>query len=137
MAEEIARNFLGEPVDAPVPAPVDSAPVAGASFDLGQFNSVPLSIANAVDANGNAVDTAGVLPAWSASDGSVVTLSDQADGTTVVTRVSADGGSVDVTAEITNADGSTASATISLTLGSQVAPSDNIVSFDIVPGTPS
>jgi VCBS repeat-containing protein len=112
--------------------------VSDLSNDLGINSQLPLSIGNAVDSNGSPVDTTGVLPVWSSSDEGSLTLSDQADGSTLAVRAIKSAGSAVVTATITNADGSTATSTISISFADLGGgTSGSIASFDIVPGVPS
>ena len=107
------------------------------TFDLGTFNQVPLSI-SATDANGNTVS--GVLPVWTDDDpaGATITLTDQADGSTIAVRVSTKSGTANITATVTNADGSTVSDTLTITIGDTGTGTPGAVAnVTIVPGQPS
>lgn len=104
------------------------------SFDLGTFDKVPLSFLG-TDINGNLVP--GVKPLVESSDPTVVTLSDNGDGTATAARVTADAGTVTITATVTNPDGSTASGEMTLSLGSKTAPPTDVVDIEIVAGQPS
>jgi hypothetical protein len=114
--------------------------VSDLTNDLGTNSQLPLSIGNAVDSNGSPVDTTGVLPVWSSSDEGSLTLSDQADGSTLAVRAIKSAGSAVVTAVVTNADGSSATSTMTISFADQgggTGGAGSIASFDIVPGVPS
>ena len=104
------------------------------TFDLGTNSQVPLSAID-TDANGNVMT--GVPTVFSVPDSTVVTLTDNGDGTATAVRVSKDAGGVVITATATNADGTTASGTLNLTLASQVPPVVDVTNVEIVPGIPS
>ena len=104
------------------------------SFDLGTFTQVPIS-AIVTDASGNVLSDKTV---FTTPDSSVVTLQDQADGTTVAVRVSSASGSVTVTGTVTNADGTTASGTLTLSLGSGTGTGTGAAAnVELVAGIPS
>src|ERR1035437_817825 len=105
-----------------------------ATFDLGTNAQVPISAID-TDASGSVVT--GAKTVFSVPDSTVVTLQDQADGTTVAVRVANTSGSVVVTGTVTNADGTTATGTLTLSLGAQVPPVTDVTSVELVPGTPS
>lgn len=109
--------------------------VSDSTFDLGTFSQLPISVVD-TDASGNLVQGA-PNAVFTASDATVVTLSDQPDGSTVAVRVSDSAGSVVITATVTNADGSSASGTLTLSLAAVVQPVANVTDVQLVPGTPS
>ena len=74
---------------------------------------------------------------FTSSDSTVLTLTDQADGTTIALRATKSSGSVTVTATATNADGTTAVGTLSITFSAQVPPVVDVSNVEIVPGIPS
>lgn len=105
------------------------------TFDLGTLNTVPLS-AIATGASGDVL----TLPTvWSVDDPSVVTITDNGDGTAVATRVVVTSGKVTVTATVTNPDGSTVQDSLEIDLASQTpAPAgENATAVVIVPGVAS
>lgn len=104
------------------------------SFDLGTFSQVPISAID-TDVDGNVVT--GVTTVFSVPDSTVVTLQDQSDGTTVAVRATKDAGSVVITGTVTNADGTTASGTLTLSLSAIVPPVPDVTNVELVPGTPS
>ena len=103
-------------------------------FDLGTFSEVPISAID-TDTNGNVVT--GVPTVFSAPDNTVVTLQDQSDGTTVAVRATKDAGSVVITGTVTNADGTTASGTLTLSLSAVATVVSGVTSVELVTGTPS
>ena len=103
-------------------------------FDLGTFSEVPISAID-TDTNGNVVT--GVSTVFSAPDSTIVTLQDQSDGTTVAVRATKDAGSVVITGTVTNADGTTASGTLTLSLSATTPVVSGVTSVELVPGTPS
>ena len=105
-----------------------------ATFDLGQFTSVPLSTV-ATDANGNQL----TLPTvFSVDDTSLVAITDNGDGTAIASRVDAtSAGSVTISATVTNPDGSTVTGTLTFSLSAQSTPAANAVDVQIIPGQPS
>jgi hypothetical protein len=110
--------------------------VSDQTFDLGTNTSVPLATIQS-DSSGNIL-IPGEAVVWTSDDESVITLTDNGDGTVTAVRVSADGGSVSVHASVTNADGSVVEGTISLSLAAQGAGGGNgVADVTIVPGTPS
>lgn len=110
-------------------------PVSDNTFDLGTFTQVPLSII-ARNAAGDTVP--GVTPVWTSDDESIVTIKDNSDGTVTAVRVITTAGSVTIRASVTNADGSSAEGTLTLTLADQGTGTDTIVTdVEIVPGEPS
>lgn len=108
--------------------------MADTTFDLGVFSEVPIS-AVTTDADGDVLT--GVPTVFSVPDSTVVTLQDQSDGTTVAVRATKDAGSVVITGTVTNADGTSASGTLTLTLSALVPPVEDVTSVELVPGTPS
>ncbi len=108
--------------------------MADATFDLGTNTQVPLSTI-LTDDDGDLMT--GVPTVFSVPDSTVVTLTDNGDGTATAVRVSKDAGSVVITATATNADGTTASGTLTLSLASQVPPVEDVTGVEIVPGIPS
>src|ERR1035437_3174683 len=103
-------------------------------FDLSTYSQVPIS-AITTDVNGNLVT--GVPTVFSTPDSTVVTLQEQSDGTTVATRVTNDASSVVITGTVTNADGTTASCTLTLSLSATTPVVSGVTSVELVPGTPS
>lgn len=103
--------------------------MADTVFDLSTFSNLPLV---ATDENGNPITSLTVT--WSVPDATVVTLTDNGNGTATLVRSAAAGGTVVVTATVANADGTTASGTLTVTL-SAVTPS--VTTLTIVPGSPS
>ena len=103
------------------------------TFDLGSYTQVPIS-AIATDAAGNVVSATTV---FTTSDSTVVTLQDQADGTTVAVRVSSAAGTVTVTGTVTNADGTTASGSLTLTLSGGSTGAGPVANVELVAGVPS
>ena len=108
------------------------------TFDLRTSTQVPIS-AIATDAVGSVV--VGAKTVFSVPDSTVVTLSDQSDGSTVAIRVANTAGTVVVTGVVTNADGTTATGTLTLSLSGGTTPpppySSNVTNVELVPGTPS
>ena len=103
-------------------------------FDLSTYSQVPISSIT-TDVNGNLVTV--VPTVFSAPDSTVVTLQEQSDGTTVATRVTKDASSVVITGTVTNADGTTASGTLTLSLSAVAPVVSGVTSVELVPGTPS
>lgn len=101
------------------------------TFDLGTFSQVPLTVVDK-DAAGDVVP--GVSAVLTSSDPTVLTLQDQADGTTLALRATKNAGTVTVSAVVTNADGTTATGTLTITLASAFG---DVTDVTIVPGTPS
>src|ERR1035437_445030 len=111
-----------------------TTPMSDSTFDLGTFTQVPIS-AIVTDASGNVLSDKTV---FSTPDSSVVTLQDQADGTTVAVRVSSASGTVTVTGTVTNADGTTASGTLTLSLSSGSGTGTGAAAnVELVAGIPS
>jgi hypothetical protein len=109
--------------------------MAPATFDLGTFSKVPLTFVE-VDANGNLV-TPGVAPVVTSSDETIAVIVDDGAGNKSVARVAQTAGSVTVTATVTNADGSTATGTLALTLAAVGGgTTSNVADITIVPGIP-
>ena len=108
------------------------------TFDLGTNTQVPIS---AVDTASDGSLIAGAKTVFSTPDSTVVTLSDQSDGSTVAIRVANTAGTVVVTGVVTNADGTTATGTLTLSLSGGTTPpppySSNVTNVELVPGTPS
>jgi hypothetical protein len=108
--------------------------MADTTFDLGTNSQVPLSVI-ATDASGAIVP--GATATFASSDDTVLTVTDNGDGTAVAVRASVAGGTAVVAAVVTNPDGTTASGTLTLTVGSQSTLSTNVTAVEIVPGLAS
>lgn len=110
--------------------------MSDSTFDLGTFSQVPLS---AVQTTADGTVVPGGPVTWASGDETVLTLEDNGDGTVTAIRAITGPGGVTVTATVTNADGSSASGTIALTLSDTTPPPppDVVTDVAIVPGTPS
>lgn len=105
------------------------------TFDLWTNTQVPLSVL-ATDANDALVEEV-PMAVFTSSDDTTVTVHDNGDGTAVAVRVKVDAGSAVVSAKVTNADGTEATGTLTITLAAQTVPVPNVVNVEIVPGIPS
>jgi len=104
------------------------------TFDLGTNAQVPIS---AIDTAADGSVVTGATTVFSVPDSTVVTLQDQSDGTTVAVRATKDAGSVVISGTVTNADGTTATGTLTLSLAAVVPPVVDVTGVELVPGTPS
>lgn len=116
-----------------------SPDLSASTFSIGATQTqVPLSAID-TDANGALVEGAPAA-VWASEDETIISLKDQGDGTVVATRVAATGGTVTVTATVTNADGTTAVGSLVLTVaaaGGVGGSVGNVTSVEIVPGIAS
>ena len=103
------------------------------TFNLANLKSVPLTTV-ASDANGTVVE--GITPSMTVSDETIATLETAADGTVSLVRVAQTSGTVVVTATVTNADGSTATGTLTVSLDAVTTGALVVTDIEIVPGTP-
>ena len=99
------------------------------TFDLGGLYQVPLIVVE-TDSAGTPVN--GPKPVLTSSDETVVTLQEQADGTTVAVRATNNSGTVTITATVTNPDGTYASGNLVLSLATV-----DVTNVEITAGTPS
>lgn len=112
--------------------------MSDSTFSLGSYKQVPLTVIG-TDASGNVVTSAAPNPSVVSSDTTLVTVAEQVDGSFVAARVGATAGTVVITATITNADGTSAtgSLTIALDAVGSGTTSANVTSVQIVAGVPA
>lgn len=108
--------------------------MSNTTFDLGTNSSVPLTV---IETDANGAPVAGNKPVVTSSDESVVSITDNGDGTFTAVRVTQNAGSVLITATVTNDSGTVVSGTLSLSVGAILPPPVEVADVQIVPGTPS
>ena len=105
------------------------------TFNLGTFNSVPLSFIETA-ADGSLI-TPGVAPVVTSSDETAVVIVDDGAGNMSAVRVALTAGSATISATVTNASGSVVTGTLTITVGAIVTAPPEVANIQIVPGTPS
>jgi hypothetical protein len=97
-------------------------------------NSVPFTV---IASNSGTGDVLTLPTVTTVDDASVASITDNGDGSGVVTRADAAGGSATLTATVTNPDGTTVVVTAVVTIEAQSATAENADTAEIVFGTAS